>query len=418
MHGKASPVFQFIKLIFACFLGVLFLIFSAIMLRHICIPTAQASEKNYLLIQEPTPLYSSSTLETPFITLPEGFYAEVLSKTDTLIKVQYNSVTGFIKLNSSSVFTTSPTAPIFQTAEIKTKADAGTYLRTAPTATSTHTAIVTPNTNLIYIGEISGERPNDGTSPNWFYVHYIMSDTIIHSGYVYSERVEIISGKLDHPVESLPTSTTTPPESKAETTEPIIPTEPLTAGVKIFLGILFSTLGVIIFALLIISPHEKKEPVKRPRVHGQITAQEAIKTTNFDEKTLKNSIKTQKNDNFYIKSGFSTQNPPENHPAEQKKHQSSSKIHTKSGLKSLKIPPETAIEAENMKKSPFNQNSHQESKNSYKTQNTEFGKFHDFASIENKNTITSRPSKNRELLLMGEKNGSMPRALTRYFDIE
>lgn len=425
--SKLSATLQFLKLIFACFLGVLFLVFSAIVLRKICIPTTHASSGEFIHIKSPTTLYKSNSLEGEILTIPEGYYAELLSKTENLARVQYNSVVGFIELNSSHELTIEPTSPYFQTAEIKTKKDAGTYLRATPSTSAESIAIIPPDVSLTYIGEISGEQPTDGTSNSWFYVHYLVSDTMVHTGYIYSERVNIISGKLERPTISNPPETDPITDTtQTSTGNSSIMNTPISAGVKIFLGILFSTLAIIIFALLIISPHEKKESFKRPSVHGQ-------KTDSFNEKTDKNggfypengkiSPKTAKKwQNNELNSGFSTKNSP----AWQKKAENAPKITQKQANLQSKILPQTAREAEIMQNNNKNKNKVNTYQNSPSISNSEYGSFHDFVQKENSHSITStnhqqpsnRRTRKKELILMGEKNGSLPKSLSRYFDIE
>lgn len=422
-HSKSSQVFRFLKLFFACFLCVGFLVFFAILLRAICTTPTHASEKSYVYITSPTTLYSSNELKDEIITIPEGYYAEVISSTSSLAKVQYNSVTGFINISNDAKLTSSPTEPYFQTAEIKTKADAGTYLRTRPSTASTSLAIVPPDAELTFIGEIAGERPTDGTSENWFYVHYNLSDTIVHTGYIYSERITIVSGKLDRPVASTTPSSSSNDLSTEPSDTPLVLTEPLSAGVKIFLGILFSTLGIIIFALLIISPREKKDDLNRPRVHGEKEAKKHENTGFFDDFTPKNSKNTPFLTNFTPKTHQNTKNTPKNASYTQKNGEKTTKIGTINHFSPSKIPPQTATEEDFMQKSNTNQNSIKSASKPQPARTTEYASFQDFTANRNHhtqpNSVPSRRlTRNKELTLMGEKNGSMPKALTRYFDIE
>ena len=424
---KTTTLFRVIRLFLLCFLGISFIVFCSLALKKICIKSVHAEEQKYIHILKPTPLYKTNTLEGEIITMPEGYYAEILSMSGDLVRVNYNSVVGFIKFSSDHEITSMPTNSLFQEAEIKSKSDAGTYLRSEPNTNSNKTAIIPPNTALEYIGEIKGALPTDGTSETWFYVHYFLSDTLVHTGYIYSERVEVLSGKVDRPIVSTPSPENENKTTATTPTNDMITDTPISAGVKIFLGILFSTLGIIIFALLIISPHEKKES-SRPSVHGQ-------NINSFNENRTKNGDFTTKHGDFVPKNAqkltifdktpnFSRKNTP----AQQNLGQKTTKIAQNSENSASNIPPESArgaISVKNNKNISKNNKNFNDFNKNYTA--SEFATFEDFSAPKNSHQITPKVKssvkhkfqRKQNLHLLGEnKDERIPSVLSRYFDIE
>lgn len=240
-----------IKLFIFSLIGIILLIFSAVALRAVALLPAKAEETTYIHLPASTPLYRNNDLSHEIITLPAGYYAKVLSSNNNLYRVEYNGVRGFIECDGDFLVTTPPTEP-YQTAELKTKSDAGTYLRSEPSSTSTRLSLIPPETTLLFIGSIASMIPSDGITNLWYYVTYDMSETASINGYVYGERVNVLSGMIEKP-ETKPTSTT------PQTSDDLPTTIEISSGFKIFLIVLFVVLGVIIFALLLISPRQTAE---------------------------------------------------------------------------------------------------------------------------------------------------------------
>ena len=425
-----SKTINVVKFFFFCFLGVVFIVASSILLRKLCLPTVKATEKEYVHILAPTPLYKTSDCDMVLITLPEGYYATVLNKTDQLVRVEYNSITGFLYLSDNAELTQTSLTDPYQTAEIKTASDSGTHLRVLPSTSSSTLTTIPANSTLTYIGEISGERPSDGTSETWFYVHYDSGATTTHTGYVYSERIDIISGKVERPISSTtPSSTTsTPPPTGEELMAPMT-TTPISAGLKIFLTILFSTLGIIIFALLIISPREKKESHPK-RSHSKSESYLKIdeKDNNFRNKNgdfvPKNAQKlTISPKNLQNEANFTSSNKEYN----QKSTQKTAKSNTTFDNIQSQNAKNTNLTQKNTKNTTFDtQNSLSSWQNNKKLASTEFSNFLDFdqptyhhrQQSHSSKVLHERPRK-KNLHLIGEKEGSpLPRVLQRYFDLE
>lgn len=271
MEAKTSTPFlsRFLKIFMVALIGIVLIVCASIGLRKICCvkQISQASAPAYLLILSPTDLYLTNTLENKIITLPEGYYAEIISSSNSIVRVSYNGITGFIS-NDEKIekLTTKPTLSLYESAEIVTRSDAGTHLREQASTLSNKIALVPQNTPLTYLGEINTETPTDGTTPTWFYVHYNSGATTTHTGYIYSERVIVLSGKEKRT--ATPSLSTTPitqdnTDTKESTNQPLLAKTTISSGLKIFLVILFSSLGVIIFALLLISPKGEKKHRKK-----------------------------------------------------------------------------------------------------------------------------------------------------------
>lgn len=279
---------QLIKLLILFTAGIALLIFSGLALKKVCLPKTKASAREYVQFLSDTSLYSDSNLTKPLFTLPTGYYAEVLSKTDKIARITYNSTNGFIELTDKIEITTNvPTRTFFMTADIETEPDAGTHLRLEPNTTSHKVALIPPSSKLEFIGKIEGTTPTDGTSNLWYYVHFNSGETTTHTGYVYSERVQINSGMETRTPQIFTTETSAPastPELNQHPTQSELPPTQISSGLKIFLIILFVTLGVIIFALLLISP---KKALKTSKVTTKLTPDENV-----------NQIQDRRNQNF------------------------------------------------------------------------------------------------------------------------
>lgn len=228
------------------------------MLRRICasiITPARAEEEIYLQLTEDSPLYFSNRLTDEILILPKGYYVKVLSTSNNLSRVEYNSIVGYIDNAKTLAVPSKPNGYLYKTANLYTRSDAGTHLRQKATTSSNKTCLIPAGSTLTYLGEIKGTIPDDGTSDIWYYVLFDYGDTTTYIGYVYSERTIITNLSTAPSIETLETSSISQPTVE---NNPVPESAPLSSGLKIFLVILFSTLAVIIFALLLISPKQKK----------------------------------------------------------------------------------------------------------------------------------------------------------------
>lgn len=265
-------------------IGIILLAFTAVALRGICASKnlpAKASSDNFVQLSSDTPLFKNNDLTNEIITLPNGYFVKILNTTGTLSRVEYNGIKGYI--DNSSTHPASPSGTTFQTATLYTRSDAGTHLRIKPSATSERVTLIPAGSTLSYIGKTTGDIPSDGTSNEWYYVHFDAGDTTTHTGYVYSERT-IITNISPKPTLSTittePTINTSSPQSPTENEQIETLSTPLSSGLKIFLIILFSVLGIIIFALLLISP-KNKQTNKKVTPKFDITPTEPTKKGNI-----------------------------------------------------------------------------------------------------------------------------------------
>lgn len=250
-----------LKLFLLIAFGSMLIVGASIMLRRLCAniyTPASAEEEIYVQLTLDTPLYSTNRLTDEILTLPKGYYARVLSSSDTLSRVEYNGIIGYINNQNAQTATEKPTGTLFKSANLYTRSDAGTYLRADATTSSDRIWLIPAGSTLTYLGEKRGTIPDDGTSDMWYYILFDYGDTTTYIGYVYSERTIITNLSVAPVIEALPTSIASPTDSKIEPEDSLTST-PLSSGVKIFLIILFSTLAIIIFALLLISPKQKKQ---------------------------------------------------------------------------------------------------------------------------------------------------------------
>lgn len=250
-----------LKLFLLISFGSMLIVGASVMLRRLCASIytpANAEEEIYLQLTIDTPLYSTNRLTDEIFTLPKGYYAKVLSSSGNLSRVEYNGIIGYIDSQNTISSTAKPTGTLFKSANLYTRSDAGTHLRNDATTSSDKICLIPAGSTLTYLGDKKGTIPDDGTSDLWHYVMFDYGDTITYIGYVYSERTIITNLSTAPIIESTPISIATSTDGEPDTTD--YPTStPLSSGVKIFLIILFSILAVIIFALLLISPKQKKQ---------------------------------------------------------------------------------------------------------------------------------------------------------------
>lgn len=279
-----KPIYK--KLIVFCLLlifGTLLVVASSLTLRRICLQsnlnrltTYGYTENNIgYLANEPTTIYKTNQTQTPLITLPTGYMAKIISESNSVAQIEYNGITGFIKIDEK-VTKNSLIAEPYQTANIQNKSDAGTYLRTEPNTTSEKIAIIPSNTSLSFVGSITGNTPPDGTSDLWFYCIFEESPTKVHLGYVYSERINVLSGLTDRTITETsvnPSQTTAQLDELTENPETIVPTK-IDGGLKLFLIILFSVLGVVVFSLLLITPKKDKQKTKATAIKSALAETE------------------------------------------------------------------------------------------------------------------------------------------------
>ena len=188
----------------------LILIFTfALSLTALCpLLTASAEEATYLAVtKENACLYENSVLQEPLFTLPRTYYVKVVQANITAAYhlVEYNGVTGLVKVEDvSATPTAAVTDPYYTAANIS--ANAGQYLYTKPSF-STQTNISAAGQSLPFLGKVSGEKQNYSSS-TWFAVLYTNKVYYIHSQM--TENINLLETALPlHPNSAASTAVTT-----------------------------------------------------------------------------------------------------------------------------------------------------------------------------------------------------------------
>ena len=221
-------------------------------------------------IDKDTLLYKTSDItsaseENVYFILPKTYFVEVLSlaESSSVCKVKYNDIVGFVETSAITKVDYTPALPHYFS--YATLCDGySTHIRSTPSSQtdSNKTSLLTPETqNILVLGWVYGNTPNDGVSKLWYYCKAQTSDTIVQVGYVYSERLTLENQFLPS-TEEAPAPVTTPTSGNNYTTDTdFAPSTASPTGLNkesaIILVIVFSIPILAIFLLLAI-PSKRK----------------------------------------------------------------------------------------------------------------------------------------------------------------
>ena len=221
-------------------------------------------------IDKDTLLYKTSDItsaseENVYFILPKTYFVEVLSSAESssVCKVKYNDIVGFVETSAITKVDYTPALPHYFS--YATLCDGySTHIRSTPSSQtdSNKTSLLTPETqNILVLGWVYGNTPNDGVSKLWYYCKAQTSDTIVQVGYVYSERLTLENQFLPS-TEEAPNPVTTPTSGNNYTTDTdFAPSTASPTGLNkesaIILVIVFSIPILAIFLLLAI-PSKRK----------------------------------------------------------------------------------------------------------------------------------------------------------------
>ena len=267
-HRRALFVafcFNFL-LILLCIYNYIFLHFSTNNDKFLLNFSPLDSNPSYAKITRETTLFrTQDTLDTSlnniYFTLPKSYFVKLLSVSNTSVCVEYNDIVGYTNADDLLEVDFVPSRPYDSNRTLSIKSDSSTYLKSAPTISSTTYKILSPTTTLTYIGSVSGEIPSDGSSNTWYFVTISESETKVHYGYVYSERTENLSTFTENYEGITSTEPTTPTYSNdvvvldSDTSEEIIT---MSTTTKWILITLLTLPVIIIFVLLIKKPSSKQ----------------------------------------------------------------------------------------------------------------------------------------------------------------
>ena len=150
------------------------------------------ADNRYARIEKTTEIfktnYANKNIDNIICLAEESYYVEIIADYDSLYKVNYNGITGYIKKTDIRKVENIPNTPFPN--NIKIIMNSNCNLRNSPTTkSSTNNIISTINTNaqdIIFIGRTTGEEAIDFGGTTWYYVNYNGNYGYIYNNYIKS----------------------------------------------------------------------------------------------------------------------------------------------------------------------------------------------------------------------------------------
>ena len=180
-----------------------------------------ANTSKFARIERTTEIFKSNStsqnLDNILCLAEETYYVELISDYDTLYKVNYNGITGFIKKTDIKEISNSPITPYPY--NIKLIINSNCNLRSTPTTKSNINNVIstiyTTSDNITFIGRVIGEEAIDFGGNTWYYVCYNGDYGYIYNNYVKSitpiyqnnetfTYATNISNKIENPIKDPP----------------------------------------------------------------------------------------------------------------------------------------------------------------------------------------------------------------------
>ena len=180
-----------------------------------------ASTSKFARIEKTTEIFKSNSTEqnlNNILCLAEAtYYVEIISDYDSLYKVNYNGITGFIKKTDIKEVVNTPITPYPY--NIKMSINSNCNLRSTPTTKSDTNNVIstiyTTSENITFIGRVVGEEAIDFGGNTWYYVCFEGNYGYIYNNYVKSitpiyQNTETftyatnLSNTIDNPIKDPP----------------------------------------------------------------------------------------------------------------------------------------------------------------------------------------------------------------------
>jgi hypothetical protein len=150
------------------------------------------ADTNYARINKTTEIYKTfsdnNSLENILCLAEVTYYVEIISDYDTLYKINYNGIVGYIKKTDVKKIQNTPITPYPY--NIKLTINSNCNLRSTPTTKSssnnTISIVYTTSEDIVFIGRAIGEEAIDFGGNTWYYVCYNGDYGYIYNNYVKS----------------------------------------------------------------------------------------------------------------------------------------------------------------------------------------------------------------------------------------
>lgn len=148
----------------------------------------------YARIETSTEIYKttsgSNSIDNIICIAEKSYFVEIIGDYDDYYRVNYNSISGYLKKNDVKEITNTPNTPYPY--NIKITIGNNCNLRSSPTTNASTNNIITVlnknETEITFIGRIYGEEAIDFGGSTWYYVNYNG-----YYGYVYNNYLSSIT---------------------------------------------------------------------------------------------------------------------------------------------------------------------------------------------------------------------------------
>ena len=218
------------------------------------------ADSSYARIENTTELFKSNSIDTSLenilCLIEETYFVEIIADYDTLYKVSYNGVTGFVKKSAVKKISDTPTTAYPY--NIKIVMNSNCNLRATPTtksqANNVISTIYTNSNDIAFIGRAIGEEAIDFGGNTWYFVCYNGE-----YGYIYNNYVKSIT-----PIYKNTEQVTYLEEISATSTNPITHTP------SILIMIILSIPLILVLIILYLPNNHKKTKSTKQKIIKEI----------------------------------------------------------------------------------------------------------------------------------------------------
>lgn len=155
---------------------------------------ARVTKSNANLYRNPTP---STEVENLYFVIEPTYFVEVLAyENSEFYKAKYLGITGYVRKSDIQFVSGVPATPYAEKISFRVFAQNGLNLRSSPAdsggLTNRITTVAFLETNLQYIGNISGEESVIYRGDTWYFCKYVKNDET-YFGYLYAGYCDMLS---------------------------------------------------------------------------------------------------------------------------------------------------------------------------------------------------------------------------------
>ena len=218
------------------------------------------ADSNFARIEKTTELFKSnsidSSLDNIICLIEETYFVEIIADYDSLYKVSYNGVTGFVRKSAVKKISDTPTTAYPY--NIKIVMNSNCNLRSTPTTKSIANNVISTiyanDDEITFIGRTTGEEAIDFGGNTWYFVCYKGE-----YGYIYNNYVKSIT-----PIYKNTEFVTYAEEISITTTNPITHTP------SILIMIILSIPLIIVLIILYLPANRKKTKTTKQKIIKEI----------------------------------------------------------------------------------------------------------------------------------------------------